>query len=682
MTHAGLAARQCIREERAHERPADARAETDRIVDLARRRDAFVDEMQRLAPQRFEQAIGDEARHFLAHAQRPHAERAIDAERRVDGVGRGALAAQHFDERQQIDRIERMPDDAALGTMRARVEIRRQQARRRRRDDRIGLRRATDPLVQFELQRLALGRAFLHEIRVGDARLDRRHEMQACRRRARRQAGALERGPCVLDVRAQLHFRTFGGIPREHVEPVRERARNPAAADDARADRGERVDFGDDSHVLSILERERHTKEPRRRDACAPGRLRHVARPSMRGAVALYVFGHRAPLERPLAARRQAELAAPLGGRQHARAETLDDLPRTLDERAVRRVHAAVEPQVVLEADAHVAAEQHRLREHRHLHPADAEARPMRAGRQVVDHRLHRAGVGGRAPRNAEAELEERRIVEEPFLQQLLREPQVARVEDLELRLHAQRLDPLRARAQLRGRRHVDVIAVAEIQRAAIERADLGQQFLDMHEPRQPADEVRALAEAHRVLARADLEIAAHAGRQIDDDVDVGRADPVDHLAVQPRIAAAAPRERIAHVAMRDRRARLRGLDRRIGDLLGRDGYRGMLANGVARTRHRACHNHFLIHRCRLVQIRIRIRRVAARRRARARRTAPFRAPDKPSPQPARPCRRRSSRRQATHRALADSFGCTPSPLPRASPCSSPPASAGFPFAW
>src|SRR5580658_11049691 len=54
-----------------------------------------------------------------------------------------------------------------------------------------------------------------------------------------------------------------------------------------------------------------------------------------------------------------------------ARAHRLDDAPRLLDQLGIARVDTATEVQVVLEPDAHVAAEQHRLRRPRHLHPAD-----------------------------------------------------------------------------------------------------------------------------------------------------------------------------------------------------------------------------------------------------------------------------------------------------------------------
>src|SRR6218665_1938568 len=212
-------------------------------------------------------------------------------------------------------------------------------------------------------------------------------------------------------------------------------------------------------------------------------------------------------LRRTRAARRQPQLAAALGGRQHPSTETLDDFARTLDQRTVARMHAAIEPQIVLQAHTHLPPEQHRLREHRHLHAPDAEAGPVRARRQVVNHGLHRASVCRGTPWNTEAQLKQWRIVEQTFLEQLLGEPQMPGVEYLQLGLDAERLYAFGAGAQLRGRRHVDVVAVTEVERAAIERADFRQQFLDMHQPGQPADQIGALAETQRLLTRDHLQI-------------------------------------------------------------------------------------------------------------------------------------------------------------------------------
>jgi hypothetical protein len=49
-------------------------------------------------------------------------------------------------------------------------------------------------------------------------------------------------------------------------------------------------------------------------------------------------------------------------------------------------------------------------------------------------------------------------------------------------------------------------------------------------------------AELHRVLASADFQVAAHAGGEVDDDVDVGLADALHHFAVQRDVAAEACR--------------------------------------------------------------------------------------------------------------------------------------------
>src|SRR6218665_1965570 len=131
-------------------------------------------------------------------------------------------------------------------------------------------------------------------------------------------------------------------------------------------------------------------------------------------------IAYRAASQRTRAALRQPHRAAALGGRQPPGAETLDNFARTLDQRTVARMHAAIEPQIVLQANAHMPAEQHRLREHRHLHAPDAEAGPVRARRQVVNHGLHRASVCRGTPGNTEAQLKQWWIVEQTFLEQLL----------------------------------------------------------------------------------------------------------------------------------------------------------------------------------------------------------------------------------------------------------------------
>ena len=66
--HARVAAGHAVGEEGAHERPPEAGAEADRVVDLADGRDAVCDQPQRLAPKGLEQPVGDEPVDLLPHA--------------------------------------------------------------------------------------------------------------------------------------------------------------------------------------------------------------------------------------------------------------------------------------------------------------------------------------------------------------------------------------------------------------------------------------------------------------------------------------------------------------------------------------------------------------------------------------------------------------------------------------
>ena len=192
-----------------------------------------------------------------------------------------------------------------------------------------------------------------------------------------------------------------------------------------------------------------------------------------------------------------------------------------------------------------------------------------------------------RAVRDAGAELDHRRVVDQAVADQLVHEHEMAGVEHLELRPHAELADPRRHRAQHPGRVHHHVVAArGEVHRPAVERADLGQQLLDVREPLGRADHVGArLVGRQRRLVAAEHEVAAHAGGEVQDDVDVGRADPLDDRAVERRVAGAAAGLRVADVDVRDRRARARRLDRRVGDLLGRDRHVLAPAGGVAGAR-------------------------------------------------------------------------------------------------
>ena len=139
MRHSGLAAGHAIGLEQAHLRPAQAKAETDGVVDLLGGGDAVFHQPQRLAPDGLEETVGDKGLDFLADLQRVHADGPVDFTGPPDCLVACLFATNHFHQRQQIDRVERMSDKKAFRTVHLRLEVARQDARCRRADQ--GVRR-------------------------------------------------------------------------------------------------------------------------------------------------------------------------------------------------------------------------------------------------------------------------------------------------------------------------------------------------------------------------------------------------------------------------------------------------------------------------------------------------------------------------------------------------------------
>ena len=262
---------------------------------------------------------------------------------------------------------------------------------------------------------------------------------------------------------------------------------------------------------------------------------------------------------------------------------------------AVGGEHAFVQPQIVFQANPYVAAQQHRLRGHRHLHAADPEAGPHRASGQVVDHGFHGGGVGRSAPWNTQAQLEQR-VIEQPFLDHLLGKPQVAGVENFQLGLYPQLLNTLGAGTQLCRGGHVNGVAVTEVQRAAVQGADFRQQFFHMSQAGQRADQIGVGTELHGVFAAADLQVAAHAGGEVDDDVDVGLTDALHHFAVQRHVTAELAGVRVAYMAVHHGGAGLGGFYGGGGDLSGGDRHVRASGGRVASTGECAGDDDVMVH--------------------------------------------------------------------------------------
>lgn len=194
-----------------------------------------------------------------------------------------------------------MPDHTSLRPHRVRIELARQQTRCRGSDDHLGLRRAAHTFVQRELQFDALGRARMkfasatHSSTVDTTRNRSCDAPFASPTRSNAgQAFATFARNCASAFGAGSHAVTSSPCAR---------ARHPAAADHARAQSA--------ANCFTCM-----SSCP-----CIQPRL---------GELFECAF-----FQRPLAARRQAELPASFGGRQHACAEPFDDFHRTLHKRTV-----------------------------------------------------------------------------------------------------------------------------------------------------------------------------------------------------------------------------------------------------------------------------------------------------------------------------------------------------------
>jgi hypothetical protein len=186
VAHAVLAAGDPVRQERAEERPAQAGAVADRVIYLLDGRDVVVDEPERFAPQRLEQAVSHEALDLGAQRERPHAHRAVDRRGALHrGPGR-AVASAHLDERQEVDGIERVTDREALGVLHVGLEPRRKQAGGRRGEHDVRPGRAARGREQRPLQVLALRGALLNEVDAVNRLLDARRERDLSLARERR----------------------------------------------------------------------------------------------------------------------------------------------------------------------------------------------------------------------------------------------------------------------------------------------------------------------------------------------------------------------------------------------------------------------------------------------------------------------------------------------------------------
>ena len=154
------------------------------------------------------------------------------------------------------------------------------------------------------------------------------------------------------------------------------------------------------------------------------------------------------------------------------------------------------------------------------------------------------------------------------LLGQIFRKPQMAGVEGLDLRLHAKRLHLLRHLDQHRRAVRHDVVAMAKIHCAAIQRADLRPAVGDMLQPFGGSCHVGSCSVwRQRCFDAAKHQVATHARCQVQHHIGFGFADAVGDLAEQSRVARRLAGLGIADMTMDDSRAGARRFDGAVGDL-------------------------------------------------------------------------------------------------------------------
>src|SRR5258708_28471084 len=121
----------------SHHSPPQAGAITHCIVGVADIQHALLNQIHDLFVESDLEPIADVPGKFLVELDRLLSNRSIERHRALNRFGRGLAATDHFNQRNDVWRIERMPDEYTLGVFAIRLHDAWRDARRARGNDRV-----------------------------------------------------------------------------------------------------------------------------------------------------------------------------------------------------------------------------------------------------------------------------------------------------------------------------------------------------------------------------------------------------------------------------------------------------------------------------------------------------------------------------------------------------------------
>src|SRR5271163_3281032 len=114
MLHAALAATKMVEEDLAHDSPSEPGTPTECRVDVGDADDALAHQMIDLPGQGRLQPVGNMSRHLLVKADSSLAQARVESGGTLDRFLGRLRSPDNLDKRDQVRRVERVRDDAAL----------------------------------------------------------------------------------------------------------------------------------------------------------------------------------------------------------------------------------------------------------------------------------------------------------------------------------------------------------------------------------------------------------------------------------------------------------------------------------------------------------------------------------------------------------------------------------------